>query len=68
VVQSPRVGFVLIGMINCLERQAPSNCIQNFPAQVVLGEAPEFDLGAYDPLRLTGSAELSPGTGVNAIR
>ena len=62
------MGFVLNGMIDYFQRQAPSNCIQNLPAQAVLGEAPEFDLGAYDPLQLTGSAELSPGTEADAIR
>jgi hypothetical protein len=56
------VDRVLNGMIDYFQRQAASNCIQNLPAQVVPGEALEFNLGAYDPLRLTGSAELSPGT------
>jgi hypothetical protein len=62
------VGFVLDGTIHCLERQTPSNCIQNSPAQMVLDEVPEFDLGAYDPLRLTGSAELSRGIRAGVIR
>ncbi len=55
-------------MIDDFQRQAALNCIQNLPAQAVPGEALEFNLGAYDPLRLTGSAELSSGTGADAIR
>jgi D-amino-acid dehydrogenase len=37
-------------------------------AQLVLGEAQELDLTAYDPLRLTGGAELVPERGGDAIR
>ena len=37
-------------------------------AQVVLGEEPELDLAAYDPLRTTAGAELASGTEADAIR
>jgi len=37
-------------------------------AQVVLSEAPELDLAAYDPLRLTAGAERAAGARADAIR